>query len=504
MMGTICALVLSLLCILQNVTGRPDFGLKGEVVGSMFVANRSTALSVGIGTLSDYKILLGSQYQVLYRMRDAFYSVADNFTKPGAEITDQLAYLASNRSVMVDFQTTLAAIASLQTVLTTGYTQEYVTLQPRNQSFITDRLTDSFAYINQTLVQLDKTLRQLQTAAAKAQQEAGSNGQTIDMKIVREFISPRLINTLLNAIDQLPGAISPLVYSVHSPLAQLDKADSYISTAKGDIESALLQAHQEVVNFNGNIRQLKQETNDVIATISTAYRDQQTLSVDLLPKLKASVNYQYDLKMALDTFVDVASVPSIEEKTGLLNQTIANYVSNSTTYDDDLVTVYGDRICPAMQAVVQVLIASGPYAAYCYNKYSHRVVDLAIHNFYDIGECYQLELNRLYSVSRLISNLISLVTFNFADLFENLSVCAAIQSCPGDCDPCVDTLGRFLDTLALLMEEKYDLILQIVPYEAKASLQRVKSCAAFSKYKLIADAHDLIKEVYDCEVKGYK
>lgn len=54
------------------------------------------------------------------------------------------------------------------------------------------------------------------------------------------------------------------------------------------------------------------------------------------------------------------------------------------------------------------------------------------------------------------------------------------------------------------MEEKYDLILQIVPYEAKASLQRVKSCTAFSKYKLIADAHDLIKEVYDCEVKGYK
>lgn len=58
--------------------------------------------------------------------------------------------------------------------------------------------------------------------------------------------------------------------------------------------------------------------------------------------------------------------------------------------------------------------------------------------------------------------------------------------------------------MALLMEEKYDLILQIVPYEAKASLQRVKSCTAFSKYKLIADAHDLIKEVYDCEVKGYK
>uniref|UniRef100_A0A182SKL4 Uncharacterized protein n=1 Tax=Anopheles maculatus TaxID=74869 RepID=A0A182SKL4_9DIPT len=490
----------------HNVAGRPDFGMKGIVVGSSVAIETSSSASFIMGALSEYKIQLGSDYQLLYNMQNAYYSVAEKFTMAGIALTDKLILLVDDDSgiVMPPFQSTISALSNLQSVIDTGYTQEFLTLQNRDKMFITDRLKDSFKYISQTFTLLDETLRLLQTAAEQAQAAAGGNGQPVSLASSRKLVTPRLINSLLNTLVKIPAAISPLIFSVHDPLAQLDRADSYITTAKGDIEAALLQAHQAVVNFNGNIRQLKQETNTVIASVTTNYNDQMTLIGDILPKLEASTNYMYELQTALQIFEETASIPSIKEKTSEVNVTIEEYVNVSKTFDDDLVTVYGVRICPALRGVVQVLVASGPYSTYCYKKYSQRVIDLAVHNFYDIGECYEQELNRLYSMSRLITDITNLVMFNFADLFENLNTCANILPCPTACDPCVDTLGKLLDTQSRLMEEKFDLILQIVPYETKASLQRLKSCTAFSKYKLIADAYDLLKNVYQCEETGYK
>uniref|UniRef100_A0A182W708 Protein TsetseEP domain-containing protein n=1 Tax=Anopheles minimus TaxID=112268 RepID=A0A182W708_9DIPT len=499
-------LVFTFLCVLRNVAGRPDFGLNGDIVGRSIALDTSGGVSLIIGTVSDYKIQLGSQYQVLYNMQDAFYAVADKFTTAGVAMTDKLALLVDDDSGIVapPFLSTISAISNLQSVISTGYTQEFLTLRPRDKPFITDRLTDSFNYISQMLTSLDEILRTLQTAAELAQTQAGGDGKSVPKEFARTIVTPRMINKLLNTIVRIPGAISPFIYSVHEPLSQLDRADTYITTAKSDIEAALLQAHQEVVNFNGNIRQLMRDTNIVVATVGPAYTEQQTLITDILPKLQASSNYQNDLRGALERFEDALSPDSIEEKTSLLETTIAEYVEQSRSFDDDLVTVYGDRICPAIQSVVQVLVASGPYSNYCFKKYSQRVIDLAVHNFYDIGECYELELNRLYAMSRLISNIISLVMDNYAELYENLNTCASILPCPGSCDACIDTLGEFVDILARLVEQKFDLVRQIIPYEAKASLQRVKSCAAFSKYKLIADVHDLLKDVFKCEETGYK
>ncbi|XP_035915734.1 uncharacterized protein LOC118513708 [Anopheles stephensi] len=498
-------LILTILCVLRNVAGRPDFGMNGDVVGSSIAIETFSSTSFVMGALSDYKIQLGSQYQLLYNMQDAYYSIAEKFTSVGIALTDKLILLADDDSGIVapPFQSTIATVSDLQTIISTGYTQEFLTLQNRDKLFITDRLSDSFKYIAQTLTLLDEALAALQTAAEQAQVAAGGNGKPVSNVSSRNVVTPRLINSLLNTIVKIPAAISPLIYSIHDPLAQLDRADSYITTAKGDIEAALLQAHQEVVNFNGNARQLKQETNTVIASLAAAYDEQKVQIVDILPNLQASTNYPYELTNALQTYDETASVPSIEEKTSVVDVTIEEYIEQAKTYDDDLVTVYGDWICPALRGVVQVLVASGPYANYCFKKYSPRVVDLAVHNFYDVGECYELELSRLYSVNRLITNIINLVMYNFAELFENLNTCAIIQPCPTACDPCVNTLGKLLDTQSRLMEEKFDLILQIVPYEAKASLQRLKSCNAFTKYKLVADAYDLLQDVYQCEDTGY-
>uniref|UniRef100_A0A182Q1F0 Protein TsetseEP domain-containing protein n=1 Tax=Anopheles farauti TaxID=69004 RepID=A0A182Q1F0_9DIPT len=498
------ALVVAILGILQHAAGRPDFGLQGEIVGSKFAIEQTGTVSSNIGTLSEYRFILGSDYQPLYDERDAFYSLSDKLTTAVIAMADSVILLADDSSSQIPplFQDALAAITNTRTVISTGLTQEFLTLSARGKSYITDRLTDILTFIDQSLTAIDGVLRKLQPAVERAQANAGGSGQPATTSAARQVISPRLINSLLNAIDRLGYGISPLIYSVHHPLSQVDQADTYISEAKGNIEDTLLQAHQEVVNFNGNLRELRTITNALTNTVGTAYLEQQTQAADVLPTLEASTTYE-SLQDALAAYDSALSDLAIEDKTFLLEQTIDDYLFDSNTYDDDLVTVYGDRICPALMAVVQVMVASGPHASYCYHKYSHEVVDLAIHNFYDIGECYQLELNRLYATSRLIGDIVSLVTYNFADLFENLNTCALNTPCPTNCDSCVTTLSKFLKTMAQLMAEKFDLILQIIPYEAKASQQRLKSCTAFSKYRLIADAHDLLADVYTCEDTGY-
>uniref|UniRef100_A0A182NUG1 Secreted protein n=1 Tax=Anopheles dirus TaxID=7168 RepID=A0A182NUG1_9DIPT len=488
-----------------DAAGRPDFGLQGEIVGSPLVIQQTSTASFNIEALSDYKILLGSEYQPLYDERDAFYSVAQKLTRAGIAMADSVVALADDNSSIVTppFLSAIASVNSMQAVIGTGLAQEFLALRPRNKPYITDRLTDTTTYIGQTLTALAGILRTLQPAVEQTQANAGGSGRPVTTTAARQGVSPRLINSLLNTIDRLGGGISPLIYSVHNPLSQVDQGDTYISTAKSDIEAALLQAHQEVVDFNGNLRQLKQETIDYTNTVGSSYVDQQTQLADILPTLKASSTYQ-GLKTALDAYDSALSVRSINAKTLQLEQTVTGYVALSKTFDDDLVIWYGDRICPVLRGLVQVLVASGPYASYCFHKYSLDVTDLAVHNFYDIGECYALELNRLYATHRLIADIADLVIYNFVDLFDNLNICAQITPCPSGCDSCVTTIGKFLATMAQLTDGKFGLITQIITYEAKASLQRVKSCTAFSKYRLVADAHDLLKDVFTCEETGYK
>ncbi|KFB46405.1 hypothetical protein ZHAS_00014402 [Anopheles sinensis] len=499
-------IVLAFVCALQSATGRPDYAINGEIKGSAVTADTASLASLLLNLLDDYTFMLGADYPLLERLTDALSTIGTTLADKGGIMADNVAVLAADDSGIVSavFQDAIDSIDEVLPLLSTGFAQQFLTLEHRNKKYITDMMKDVFGYLSDTLSTLNDLLGILQDAAEQAQIEAGGDEQPVSLALIRGTISPRVIYSLMNAIAQLTAAISPLLYAVDNSLANVDEADTYILTVKSDIETFLLQAHQEVVRFNGELRQLKTDTVGVIQNVGDPFEEQQPQIDELLPVLQAATTFEDDLDGALQLFERTVSAASIAEKTVLLEDEVAAYISLAKTFDDDLVTLYGDQICPAVISVAEVLVANGPYATYCYNKYSQEVLDLAAHHYYHFTECYQLELNRIYSLHRLIVDLVDLVTFNYGELYDDFLVCLETEPCPGvDCNACIDTLGEVLDTLSRLANEKFSLIEQIIPTELDASLQRLKSCTAFDQYKLIADTHDLVAAVYDCEETGY-
>uniref|UniRef100_A0AAG5DCD9 Protein TsetseEP domain-containing protein n=1 Tax=Anopheles atroparvus TaxID=41427 RepID=A0AAG5DCD9_ANOAO len=506
-MRSSCLLVVfAFLCALQSTSGRPDLGLNGEIKGSVVAKETASFASMLLNLLDDYTFVLGADYLLLNSVANALSQIAATLADKGTIMANSVALLVEDNSGIVTppFEDAIAGIEELLTLLTTRFPSEFLTLQYREKTYITDMLNDDFDYLSETLTTLNGILGSLQSAAEEAQASAGGDELPVSIDLIRKYISPRSINSLMNAIARLPTVVSPFLYSIDSTLANVDQADTYILEVKSDIESFLLQAHQEVVLFNGQLRQLKTDTVDVIENVDALFQEQQTQIVEVLPVLQSASTFQDDLEDALLSFEQTVSPGSIAEKTVLIQDRVASYISIAKTFDDDLVTLYGDRICPVVISVVKVLVASGPYAPYCFRKYSPKVLDLAAHHYYDLTECYQLELNRIYSLHRLIVDLVDLVSFNYGELFDDFAVCLDAQPCPGvNCNACVQTLGEVLGSLSRLADEKFDLILQVVPTELDASLQRLDSCVAFANYKLVADAHDLVIDVFQCEENGY-
>ncbi|XP_052898276.1 uncharacterized protein LOC128305038 [Anopheles moucheti] len=497
-----CWFVLATLGV-RDVFGvpRPDFGIDGTIAGSAQAKTVATEAGVSFDQIDFKTITLKSQYVVLKNLKQAVMGIGTVIATTGQRLTGKLETLApSIRSLPQVYDDVNNAIGSLSVLLKTGLAPQTTAIQQMVGTYITDMLTDASRQLLATLDSLSAQIALVQKGVSDAVTAYGST--TIPDPYLRRYVSPKMVYELLRILQDLKTDLPLVTFIIELTLGHLSTADAFLLDFMENVD---VKVFDMLMYYDT----LKQEVIDSTYLISDAIVSPLELSYE---KQLRNFAYIKDDLVKMDTYTDFLK-PVLDAYEALLGATnrqtipakvelIYNvYLKSVVSLDDHLDQFYNEKLCTPTKAILQVLIASGPWADYCFSKYSPRLLGLVTMNTDRFLMCYQIEADRLSGLADLVDRFIVQIVYDIEDLATHLVDCFNRFE---DGANCIATIGPYYSELVANLKLKVDDVLQLLTVQTKASANRAAACIAAGKCGFIASTESYAKDIKLCEDKGPK
>uniref|UniRef100_A0A2M4AL99 Putative secreted protein n=2 Tax=Anopheles triannulatus TaxID=58253 RepID=A0A2M4AL99_9DIPT len=489
--------ILALGYIQQGVQGspRPDFGIDAVISGTGRVSAIADEASVGFGGFK-YNVSLTTNYTRLYTLRTALTTIATRIATDGKSVGAALVTLANSTGPLPTvFNDTLTAVKALQTQLSTGLASQRATIEAAVGPAINLMLNDAGKRLQGTLTLIAQQLGSLNASINAA--VVAANGTTpITPEVIRRYVTPGQMATFKHTLQEFKTDL-PLYDHIFSlTLLHLKLADIYLSSY---MNQAMVSVNDAILLFPTFKFNVKPSVGSVDLNVTTELYD---YIYDQLEPISGSVSYfntYPEMKAALEQFNLAYSDERIYEVSNNFTKAFDDYMQKVKTLDDYLDRFFDSQLCEPVRAVLQVLIASGPWAEYCFYKYWPKLDVLLQNAVDDMVKCYQVEEIRLERIFKIVPRLAVQLTFDFQNWAENAIACTEL---PSGTDECFQSIGSIYNELALLAVAKQLDYLQLTIQETTASYNRMGACFATAKYGLVLSAEKIVSAVGKCETSG--
>ncbi|XP_058056582.1 uncharacterized protein LOC131207963 [Anopheles bellator] len=492
-------LILGLWCQHAFGSPRPDFGLHGSVAGSASVVTVAGEAATLFDLIDRKTITLNSQYNTLYTLKDALTEIGSEIAIAGQTLTSQLETLANSTGPLLDaFNNVTSALGNLSTVLTGNLTSQQSAIEQAVGPAIGLMLSDALNRLTATLHRLEESLNKAKLGAIDAQHAYGS--APIPATDIRRYITPKIIDTLQRAEQDMKSDLPLVTYIIELTLGHLEAADIYLSGFMSGADDAVQDAVSYFSPFYVEASEDAVATGEMVFTdIQTAYKNQTTQLNFIMADLAAMDSYATAMQLVFAKYANAIDDARLQLLYDSIGTMFTTYFGLAAQLDDFLDQFLDVMLCEPVRAVLDVLIASGPWADYCFSKYSPRLSALAIVLSYDFQECYQIEATRLQRLFTLTERMVTQMLFDVADLADNVLDCfyqiAGASDCYAQIGPYYIELA---DTLAL---KKGDLE-QLIDFETNANAARMGSCVSTAKYNMVLSAEAIVSAIGQCETSG--
>uniref|UniRef100_A0A182M4G2 Protein TsetseEP domain-containing protein n=1 Tax=Anopheles culicifacies TaxID=139723 RepID=A0A182M4G2_9DIPT len=471
---------------------RPDFGVNGKVAGS--VQAKAVATEAGVSfDLIDFKtITLQSKYTVLKNLKQALTTIGNNIATTGQQLTVKLETLAPSTGTLPQvYDDVTAAIVSLQTLLQTGLATETAAIEQMVGEYITDMLTDASDQLLATLARLTTQIAIVKKAVNDAVAAYGSN--TIPDEYLRRYVSPKMIYELLRILHDLKSDLPLVTYIIELTLGHLSTADAYLLDL---MESVDVKVYETLMHYDTLKKEIMEDWysvgNAIVAPLETSYEKQIADFAFIKDDLIAMETYAQYLQPALEAYEDLLGDTNRLTIPPLVETIYTNYLRSVVTLDDHLDRFYDEKLCAPVKAVLNVLIASGPWADYCFSKYSPRLLGLVSINSNRFLMCYQTEADRLSGLAVLVDRMLVQIVYDIEDLAMHLITC--FNSLEDNTD-CIASIGPYYSELAANLKLKIDDVLRLLTVQTKASANRAAACVAAGKCGFVASTESFARDI---------
>ncbi|XP_058122264.1 uncharacterized protein LOC131293047, partial [Anopheles ziemanni] len=487
--------------VLQGALGdpRPDFGIDGSVAGAVKVLTVASDAAVEFDAIDEKTISLESHYTRLYNLQTALTTIATNIATTGQELTDKLETLAPSTGPLPDvFTDATSALTSLRTLLETGLSDQTDDIQTMVGDYITDMLTDASDELLDALSRLETQLGLMQTGIEAATTAYGA--PDVPASFIRRYVSPKVIYELQRAIHDLKSDLPLVTYIIGLTLGHLENADIYLATVMEQANSAVIEVIRQ---YDGFKQELLDNTYLVSDGIATPFRLTYTAQVDglrfAMTELEQLGSYSDFLEPVLTAYTNALEEANRNTIAFAAEDTLNSYLVRVVTLDDYLDRFYDEKLCTPVQAIMQVLIASGPWADYCFSKYSPRLPELVSINANRFQLCYELEAVRLEKLYEIVDRLVQQILYDVENLAEDILTCLYRWENGSDC---IALIGPYYLELAQVIVNKQEDLSAILEHETDASYNRMAACVNGGKCGLLASAEDLVADIQACELDG--
>ncbi|KFB46417.1 hypothetical protein ZHAS_00014415 [Anopheles sinensis] len=476
-----------------------------EVMSMATVAGAVKAFAIASDTavqfdaVDEKTITLESHYTRLYDLKTALTTIATQIATTGQELTDKLETLAPSTGPLPDvFTDVTSALTSLRTLLQTGLSTQTDDIQTMVGNYITDMLTDASDDLLDALSRLETQLGLLQAGIEAATIAYG--GLNIPASFTRRYVSPKVIYELQRAIHDLKSDLPLVTYIIKLTLGHLENADIYLATV---LERANSAVYEVIRQYDGFKQELLDNAFLVSDGIATPFRLTYTAQVDdlafAMSELEQLGSYTDVLQPVLAAYEAALEETNRNAIAFAAETTLTNYLARVVKLDDLLDRFYDEKLCKPAQDIMQVLIASGPWADYCFSKYSPRLPELVSINANRFQLCYELEAVRLAKLYEIIGRLVQQILYDVENLAEDTLTCLYRWE---DGSDCIALIGPYYLELSDLIVKKQQDLSNIIEYETDASYNRMAACVNGGKCGLLSAAEDLVDDVQACELAG--
>ncbi|XP_050077610.1 uncharacterized protein LOC126564577 [Anopheles maculipalpis] len=497
-----CCFILILLG--QDAFGdpRPDFGLSAKVAGSALTKTVAAEAYLDFDQIDFKTITLKSQYSVLKSLNQQMTTIGANIAATGKTLTTALETLAPSTGPLPQVYSDVTnAIGTLRALLETGLVPQTTIIEQLVGTYISDMLSDATRQLIATLNRLTTQINLIQKGVNDAIGAYGTNINIPDA-FLRRYVSPKVVYELLRILQDLKSDLPLVTFIVELTLGHLSTADAFLLEF---LDSVDVKVYETVMHYDT----LKQEVvessqlqaNAIVSPLQTSYRQQLADIAYIKSDLEAMDTYNEFLKPVLVAYETLLGTTNMLTLPGKVDVIYNEYLKAVVALDDYLDRFYNAKLCAPVRSVLNVLIASGPWADYCFSKYSPRLLGLVSVNSNRFLMCYQIEATRLSNLSPLVDRLVVQILFDIDDLAQHLVECFNRIE---DGSNCIASIAPYYSDLAANLNLKVDDVLRLLTIQTKASASRAAACVASGKCGFVASTETYIKDVKLCEEKGPK
>ncbi|XP_052897722.1 uncharacterized protein LOC128304564 [Anopheles moucheti] len=466
---------LTILCVVQSILAypRPDFAINGAVSGSATVKSTSTELGQAATATGTATFTLTSGYTKLTTVSNALQAVGDAVVAAGTAVATALNDLAGDASgqTATVFGTVNTKIDAFTALLNSPISGNLATLTTNTGPDIPKQFQDAFTATKSSLSALKSALATLKSNVEAAKTAAGSGA--VSAAIIRAKVPAKSVNDVITAIRNLKSNMPLIQYVIESSLDNLRLVDSFIKELNTEISNTVTgryktsyQAFQanldtEATNINSKLSSgVGSPVSSIISTIKT--------------DLDANAKYTSDLATPIGNLA-TAVLTTVSNKATAITGFFTSYSTAVPAIFSDLATTLGTSLLGAIRSVTDAQIANGGYSDFCFSKYSPQVfaqVALTIDAF-DV--CYEVEVNRLINFESSVQNIAVQISYNTADLLDNLSACLALPTTDTK-GACFTALAPYYTAIATKADSLLTSLSNLVAAEVTASQKRLGAC----------------------------
>uniref|UniRef100_A0A182JVT4 Secreted protein n=1 Tax=Anopheles christyi TaxID=43041 RepID=A0A182JVT4_9DIPT len=481
-------------CVEQDVSSepRPDFGIDGKIAGSIQAGTVAAEASESFDQINFKTITLKSHYTVLKTMQAQLTIIGNNISTTGMELTGTLEVLAPSQGILPQvYDNVTGAIGNLRTLLDTGLAAQKTAIEQLVGKYISDMLDDASRQLRSTLTRLTTQLGLIQTSVNQAVAAYGSS--TIPETFLRRYVSPKVVFELLRAMHDLNSDLPLVTYIIELTLGHLSTADAFLLQFMDDVDGKVLET---IMHYDTLKQEITQSSlivgNAIITPIKISYEKQISSLAFIRNSLAAMPTYEESLKPVLNAYEALLGSTNRLQIPPQVDTIYVNYLKDIVKLDDYLDRFFDEKLCTPIKEILKVLIASGPWAEYCFSKYSPRLLGLVSVNSNRFLMCYQIEADRLAEVALIVDRLMVQIVYDVEDLAAHLIACFNLLQ---DGAECIASIGPDYSQLVANLKLKVDDVLRLLTTQTKASYNRAAACVAGGKCGFVASAETYVKDI---------
>uniref|UniRef100_A0A182JTR9 Protein TsetseEP domain-containing protein n=1 Tax=Anopheles christyi TaxID=43041 RepID=A0A182JTR9_9DIPT len=496
MLGT-WVLSLGVFCMLQcSASGEPhpDFALHETLFGTVRVSGSISDTQLVVADIdANLYIVLNSTYPGLLQLLQLTQEVGERVSILLEGVLTPLETLAPSRdSEEVElFDDVLSEIAALQSFTSERLVAISAQIEMTWHEYIPLKLEDVFCRVVLGLQELSSALEALKTAVRAV---LDRSSEEMSAECPPKAVRPKLVYRVVYAVRTLRAYLPAITYTLTTTVENIALADRFIVRLSEEAED--VQDPMQYINL------VLATTNMVASAVSTSISmvvaefGMVTAELSQLTNLSSLMAYA-QVTQVVTSFNNVLSqLGTVDANFNTSLTDIAEHLALVLEPDEDTPMVDNAEV---VATLVKTLVSSGPYARFCFYKFSELLFGLANSGLIGVEECISREIRRLNHLRVTLQEQAKLLVFDLEDFTTELGECNRISNMNRR-EACV--VGYYTN-VANSFTTKFNNLYSTGVAEATSSKNRLAACVKVLQFKIVdGTSKALNAQIQQCALTG--